>query len=70
MDIKSAIGWLINLKAFPSGTLTKAGGWFGIVVALACLIGHPIPFVPCAEDPVTALTAGLVGVGLGRRGTS
>ena len=68
MDIKSIAGWLVNLKVVPAGWLTKAGGWLGIVSAAACMFGHPIPFLPCASDPLTSLTAGLIGVGLGRRG--
>ena len=70
MDIKAIAGWLINLKVVPAGWLTKGAGWFGVATSLACLIGHPIPFAPCANDPLTSLTAGLIGVGLGRRGTT
>ena len=70
MDFGKALGWLINLKVFPTGTLTKAGGWLGILSAVFCLLGHPLPFLPCASDPITSLTAGLIGVGLGRRGTT
>ena len=66
MDIKGLLGWLVNLKVVPAGWLTKAGGWLGIVSATACMFGHPIPFLPCANDPLTSLTAGLIGVGLGR----
>lgn len=69
MDIKSLLGWLVNLKVIPSGWLTKSAGWLGIVTAAFCLFGHPLSFLPCANDPATALTVGLAAVGLGRRGT-
>lgn len=70
MNLTTVLGWLGNLKFVPAGYLTKAGGWLGIISALACLAGHPIPYLPCSADPATSLTAGLIGVGLGRRGTS
>lgn len=69
VNIQTVLSWLGNLKFIPSGYLTKAGGWLGIISAVACMLGHPIAWLPCATDPVTSLTAGLIGVGLGRRGT-
>ena len=70
MDIKALAGWLVNLKVIPAGWLTKSAGWLGIASSVACMMGHPIPFLPCSEDALTSLTAGLIGVGLGRRGNS
>ena len=69
MNIQNILAWLVNLKVVPSGWLTKSAGWLGILSALACMTGHPLPWLPCANDPATSLTAGLIGVGLGRRGT-
>ena len=68
MDIKGILSWVVNAKLIPSGWMTKASGWLGIVSSVACMIGHPLPFIPC-PDATTSLIAGLGLVGLGRRGT-
>lgn len=67
---KNLATWIFNLHIVPSGYLTKAAGWVGVLVALLCVLGHAVPGVPCPVDPQTALVTGvtgLIGIGLGRR---
>ena len=68
MNLSGILTWLGNLHIVPSGYLTKSAGWLGIISALACLFGYPLPWLPCADDPATSLTLGLAAIGLGRRG--
>ena len=65
--MKQIIEWIVKLHVVPTGALTLAAGWLGIVSALLCWLGVTIPGMTCPADPWIALQAGLIGVGLGRR---
>jgi len=67
LTMQNVIKWILTLNFIPSGWLTLAAGWSGILAALACFLGYPPPGFDCPADPWGSLVAGLVGVGLGRR---
>jgi hypothetical protein len=65
--IKAVGNWLFKLQIIPSGYATLAGGWLSILFYLACILHIQIGGLPCPDNPVEALSVGLVGIGLGRR---
>lgn len=68
--IKSIAAWVFKLNVVPSGWLTIGAGWFGLVLALACVLHMTIPGYTCPQDPATGFVdavAGLGFIGLGRR---
>lgn len=65
--LKTALAWVFRLRLIPSGYLTLIGGWASIAFYLLCVLHIQVAGLPCPENPVEALSLGLIGVGVGRR---
>jgi hypothetical protein len=70
MKIGKLLKWAARLGFVPSGVLTVASGWLGLVVSAACVVGIESTLITCPADPMAALVSGATGlglIGLGRR---